>query len=84
MTSDLQGQQAAHELLRMIEQTFRLSTHPQEASAPLTLEGDAIDRLGLMVARLERLMGRLDPSEERTELRHRHAALAKHLAVMRT
>jgi len=84
MSTDLQCQQAAHELLRMIEHRFRLSTNPEGPDVPVTLEGDDIDRLSLMMARLDRLTGRLDPSDVRSEMRHRHAALEKYLAIMRT
>lgn len=84
MSTDLQCQQAVHELFRMIERMLSLNSDPHEPEASMTFEPDDIDRLGLMMARLERLTGRLDPSDERSELRHRHAALAKYLAVLQT
>jgi|GEM_PF-3627266 len=84
MNTDLQGQQAVHELFRMIERMLSLSIAPGGRDASGTLEPDDLDRFGLMVARLERLTGRLDPSEERTEMSLRHAALAKYFAALRT
>lgn len=84
MSNDLQCQQAVHELFRMIERMLSLSIDSHKRDASVTFEPDDIDRLGLMMARLERLTGRLDPSDERSEMRHRHAALAKYLAVLQT
>ena len=84
MSTDLQCQQAVHELFRMIERMLSLRIDPSERDASVTFEPEDIDRIGLMVARLERLTGRLAPSDERSEFRRRHAALAKYLAVLQT
>lgn len=83
MSADLQYQQAAHELIRMLERMLSLSIDPGDRDASGTLEPDDLDRFGLMVARLGRMAQRLEVSEEGLALRLRHRALEQHLASMR-
>jgi hypothetical protein len=84
MRSELQCQQAAHELLRMIEPMFMLSIDPLEQDRSAAIEPDEIERFGLMIARLERVTRRIESAQGGLELRQRCAALEKLIAVKRT
>lgn len=83
MSSDLQCQQAAHELIRMMERMLSRSVDGGQSNDPAILEPDDLDRFGLMVARLERMTRRLEATEDGLALRQRHAALENHLLEMR-